>query len=191
MPKSSPKAPKKAAETALAWPARLSPRDLTARGDNRFTLVPEKAVMAELAALLGLSGLRKLRLSGTLRAEGRDGWRLDATLGATVTQPCVITAEPVTTRIDAPVSRLFLRDFAETTEEAEFDGDDEAEPLGEAIDLSHVLTEALALALPDYPRLPGAELGEARIAPPGSEPLRDEEVKPFAGLAQLRDKLKE
>ena len=187
MPKSPPETP--AAD--LSWPARLPPHGLKPRGDNRFVLTPPAAQRAELAASLGLLALRKLRLSGTLRAEGSDGWRLDATLGATVTQPCVITAEPVTTRIDAPVTRLFLRDFTETTEEAEFDGDDEAEPLGEAIDLSHVLTEALALALPDYPRLPGAELGEARIAPPGSAPLRDEEVKPFAGLARLRDKLKE
>ena len=188
MSKSPPETP--AAD--LAWPARLPPRGLKPRGDNRFVLTPPAAQRAELAASLGLLALRKLRLSGTLRAEGRDGWRLDATLGATVTQPCVITAEPVTTRIDTPVTRLFLREAdSEAAEEREFDGDDETEPLGEAIDLSHVLSEALALALPDYPRLPGAELGEARIAPPGSAPLDDEEVKPFAGLAQLRDKLKE
>jgi hypothetical protein len=43
--------------------------------------------------------------------------------------------------------------------------------------------EALALALPAYPRKPGARL-EA-VAGPGEDTV----VKPFAALAALRDKL--
>ena len=42
------------------------------------------------------------------------------------------------------------------------DEDDEIEPLGERIDLGLVATEALALALPAYPRKPGATLGRRR-----------------------------
>jgi uncharacterized metal-binding protein YceD (DUF177 family) len=52
------------------------------------------------------------------------------------------------------------------------------------------LAEALALALPLYPRAPGAELGEAAFTEPGKPVLRDEDARPFAGLAHLRDKLK-
>ena len=37
----------------------------------------------------------------------------------------------------------------------EADADDEPEPLGERIDLGLVATEALALAMPAYPRKPG------------------------------------
>jgi hypothetical protein len=54
-----------------------------------------------------------------------------------------------------------------------------------------VLAEALALALPDYPRAPGAELGQAVFAEPGIEPLRDEALRPFAGLAAFKDRLKD
>ena len=46
-----------------------------------------------------------------------------------------------------------------------------------------------AVALPPFPRSPGAELGIARAAPKGVRPLTDEETRPFAGLAALRDRL--
>ena len=49
--------------------------------------------------------------------------------------------------------------------------------------------EALALALDPYPRAEGAALGDARFAPPGTQPLDEEALKPFAGLAELREKL--
>ena len=68
--------------------------------------------------------------------------------------------------------------------------DDEIEPLAERIDLGLVATEALALALPAYPRKPGAELGPAASAPPGPAPPRTR-AKPFAALAALRGKLGE
>jgi hypothetical protein len=91
----------------------------------------------------------------------------------------VISAEPVTTRIDTPVVRRFLREMPVPTEpEAEIPDDDTLEPLGPVIDPGAVMAEALALALPDYPRAPGAALPEG-LAP---EPL----ANPFAALAALR-----
>ena len=76
-------------------------------------------------------------------------------------QPCVVTLEPVTTRIDQPVRRIWLPDAGRPAAEVvvEADADDEPEPLGERIDLGLVATEALALAMPAYPRKPGAALG--------------------------------
>ncbi len=46
-----------------------------------------------------------------------------------------------------------------TDDEAEMPEDDTAEPLPEVIDPGAVMFEALALALPDYPRAPKAETG--------------------------------
>jgi hypothetical protein len=71
----------------------------------------------------------------------------------------------------------------------EIPDDDTTEALGEVIDAGYVLVEALALALPTFPRAPGAVLAEAEFTAPGTAPLRDEDLKPFAGLAALKAKL--
>ena len=164
---------------ALTLALRTS--DLAARGGVRFHLAPSPEARAELADDLGVLKIRKLDFRGRLVAEGRHDWRLEGTLGATVIQACIITAEPVTTRIDEPVTRRFLREMPTPTEaEAEIPEDDTLEPLGPTIDPGAVMVEALALALPDYPRVPGAELP----APP--DLAADERPNPFAALAALR-----
>lgn len=161
----------------LTLPLRVA--DLNARGTYRFHLRPAAPARAELARDMDLLGLRKLDFRGTLAPEGRHDWRLEGVLGATAVQACVLSAEPVTTRIDIPVVRRFLREMPVPTEpEAEIPEDDSLEPLGPVIDPGAVMAEALALALPDYPRAPGATLPEG-LAP---EPL----ANPFAALAALK-----
>ncbi|MDG3040356.1 YceD family protein [Roseicyclus marinus] len=161
------------------------------RGSARsFEITPDAAGRARLADELNLSALRKLRFAGSLLPEGARDWRLEATLGATVVQPCVVTAEPVTTRIDDAVLRRYLADMDEPTgDEVEMPEDDTAEPLPATLDLGQIMAEALALALPLYPRAEGAALDAAVFAPPGVAPLTDEVAKPLAGLAALRDRL--
>ncbi|MEL6449676.1 MAG: DUF177 domain-containing protein [Pseudomonadota bacterium] len=157
-----------------------------------FDIAPDAAAMAPLAEALDLTGLRKLRFTGQIAAHGAADWLLTATLGATVTQPCAVTLAPVVTRIDVPVRRLFLRDYVEVDlPEAEMPEDDEVERLGAWIDAEAVMVEALCLAVPDYPRADGVALGETLLAAPGVQPLTDEAVKPFAGLAALKSKLED
>ncbi|WP_169640189.1 YceD family protein [Roseobacter ponti] len=164
--------------------------DLAQNAVTSFSLRPDTARTKQICAELRLSDLRKLSFTGSLRAEGEADWRLEAVLGATIVQPCGVTLEPVTTRIDAPVTRLFQRDFIDVdAPEAEMPEDDTTEALGRWIDPAAVMTEALVLAVPLYPRAPGAELKEAVFTEPGKKPMRDEDAKPFAGLAGLRDQL--
>ncbi len=146
--------------------------------------------MKALAVALDLTGLRKLRFEGQIAGHGATDWLLTGDLGATVTQPCAVTLAPVTTRIDVPVRRLYVRDFEEIdAPEAEMPEDDEVEPLGAWIDPEAVMIEALSLAIPDFPRADGAELGETVLTEPGVDPLTDEAAKPFAGLADLKSRL--
>lgn len=148
-----------------------------------FDLAPTEAEAAALARLLGANAVRKLRFAGRLEPVGKGGWRLEGRLGATVVQPCVVTLEPVTTRIDQPVRRTWLPDARPAAEVVvDADADDEPEPLGERIDLGLVATEALALAMPAYPRKPGAALR----SPPEAE--GEDRPRPFAALAALRGK---
>ncbi|MEX0300945.1 MAG: DUF177 domain-containing protein, partial [Leisingera sp.] len=136
--------------------------------------------------------LRKLRFTGEIKAMGKKDWKLSGRLGATVVQDCVVTLEPVTTRIEEAVEITYLARF-ETPEgaEAEMPEDDSIEPLGTHIAPAAVMAEALALHIPAYPRKDGAELGEAVYAEDGVQPMRDEDAKPFAGLAALRGELKD
>mgnify|MGYP002621345489 CR=1 FL=1 len=163
--------------------------DLPPRRPTRFHLRPDAEARAEIAAELGLSGLRKLDFAGEVTPEARRDWRLEARLGATVVQPCIITAEPVVTRIETEVMRRFLHDLPMPTEhEAEMPEDDTLEKLGAVIDPGAVMREALALALPDYPRKDGAELPLADFPPPGADPFDDSRPNPFAVLAALKPK---
>jgi uncharacterized metal-binding protein YceD (DUF177 family) len=175
-------------EAILDHPVRLA--DLGTKS-LAFDVTPGPGRLAALAAGLDLLDLRKLRFAGRLQPDGPRDWRLDATLGATVVQPCRVTLKPVTTRIDEPVLRRYLARWDEPVKaEAEMPEDDTAEPLPETLDLGAVLAEALSLALPPFPRAEDAEEEAQVFAGPGTAPMTDDDVKPFAGLASLRDQLK-
>jgi uncharacterized metal-binding protein YceD (DUF177 family) len=164
--------------------------DLPTTRPTEFDLTPDLSARAALADELGLLALRKLRLVGRIEASGPRDWLLTGTLGATVVQACVVTLDPVTTRIDVPVRRLYCADLPEPDlDEVEMPDDDEVEPLRAVIDPEAVLAEALALALPLYPRRDGADLGDAIYAAPGVAPMTDEDARPFGALAALRAKL--
>jgi len=164
--------------------------DLPQNRPTPFEIIPDSAALKALAQELDLTDLRKLRFQGDIRARGKTDWELTARLGATVVQPCVVTLEPVTTRIEAQVQRLFLAEIDLPDEaETEMPEDDSVEQLGAEIDVTTIMAESLALHLPQYPRKSGAEMGEAVFTEPGQAPMTDEDTKPFAGLAALKDAL--
>lgn len=165
--------------------------DLGKNRSHPFEFQPDAAQIKLVCDELDLLSLKKARLSGALHPEGKDDWRLEAVIGATASQACVVTAAPVTTRIDAEMTIHFSPNV-DVPEGYEIDlsETDLPEELPEVLDLFDTFIEALALALPDYPRAEGAEFGNQTFAPQGAAPLTDEKIKPFAGLAFLKDKLK-
>ena len=177
--------PAKGPETAI-----LRVADLSQNRATRFELLPDPAERAELASRLEILDVRKLTFKGSVSALGKTGWALSAQLGATVEQSCIVTLDPVVTRIDQSVERRFVKDFDSGLEdETEMPEDDTEEPLDAEIDLTRIMIEALTLALPDYPRSESAELETQVFAAPGVAPMTDAETKPFAGLADLKQKL--
>ncbi len=164
--------------------------DLQGRKRSHFLLEPDAAGRAALAETLGVLTLRKLRFEGSIDPLGKTDWRLTARLGATVQQACVVTLEPVTTRIDEDVVRTYAAQYdLPDAAEIEMPEDETTDPLPETLDLVAVMSEALALALPPYPRIDGAETGTAVFTEPGKAAMTDEDARPFAGLAALRDSL--
>lgn len=165
-------------------PAPLRPLRVAELPRSRATAFAHAAGAEErraLAAELGLAALARLRFAGRITPEGRADWLLEAELEAEVEQPCVVTLAPVRSLLREGVVRRFRADLpAPPPGETEMPEDDSLEPLGPEIDLPAILHEALALALPLYPRAPGAAL---------PEPPPDEGRRPFAGLAALRARL--
>lgn len=166
--------------------------DLNPKRPFAFDVRPSPAATDSVRTTLDLLALRKVRFEGTLKACGTDDWELKGRVGATVVQPCAITLEPVTTRIEEDVYRMYLADWVDPDEpEVEMSDDDASEPLPSTLDLIEVTTEVLALALPLFPRAEGAELGELVVTEPNVTPLTREASKPFAGLADLKKRLEE
>ena len=163
---------------------------LSSRKPTRFDLRATEAERQALANDLGLIDLPAFRLKGEIRPVGRNDFELAAHLDADAVQPCSVTLSPVPAKLSEDIRRLYIADWHDPEgDEVEMPEDDSQEPLPEVIDLLDVARESLALALPLYPRAAGVALGEAVFAGPGTAPLRDDDLKPFAGLAALKAKL--
>ncbi len=159
---------------------------IAGRTSTHVRLRPSGPERAAIAAALGLLDLPAFTFEGDIRPAGKRDLVLEGQLQARVVQPCSVSLEPVTTQIDDKVRRSYLSDYVEPeADEVEIPEDDTIEPLPEVIDAAAVAIEALALALPLYPRAPGVELGEAVFTEPGLAPLREGDLKPFAALAGL------
>lgn len=168
----------------------LRSQALSARKPTRFTFRPDAAARSAIARALDLIDLPFLSFVGEIRPAGRHDFLLEAQLQAKAVQPCSITLAPVPCTLDEAVRRRYDAEFKlPEAEEAEMI-DDEVEALPEILDIAAIAVEALALALPLYPRAEGAELTEAVFAAPGVAPILDADLKPFAGLAGLAAKLK-
>jgi uncharacterized metal-binding protein YceD (DUF177 family) len=178
----------------VSQPVRTATLNLS-RGAE-FDLHLSAPQLEAMAATLGIVRLRKARFTGRIAAEPGGGWRLTGHLGATVVQSCIVTLDPVTTRIEEEVARRYLPDYrdpaagAEPDDEIELPDDVDTEALGPIIDPGAVMTEALALALPLYPRAQSADLAQTAFTEPGKPAMTDADARPFASLASLRDKMK-
>lgn len=133
---------------------------------------------ARLARRFGLVTLDRLAAVVTLSRETGGRVRLDASFEAEFAQDCVVTLDPVADRIASSFS-LVYGPAEDGSAELDIDADGPVfEPLdGDAIDIAEAVAQELSLALPEFPRLPDAEI----------EPLADGEPEdgPFAGLAKL------
>ncbi|MDC0737334.1 DUF177 domain-containing protein [Cognatishimia sp. SS12] len=164
--------------------------DLRQNQQTRFVIEPDAAALEALTRDLDIVNLRKLRFEGAIMASGKRDWKVQGALGATVVQACVVTLAPVTTRIDAEIEWIFKADYqSPEVEEYELTDEENVEQLGTEIDVFSVMRESLALNLPLYPRAPDATFEKMAYTEPGKKAMTDEDARPFAGLAGLKDKL--
>ena len=137
----------------------------------RQEITATEAERAALARRFDLPAVDQLCAVVELVRHGKDMFRLRATLAAEFVQSCVVTLDPV----DGAVSEQFtvLYGPPETEEDAGGTIEDDVafEPIaGNAIDVGEAVAQQFSLALPPFPRSPGASL-ECRGAADGRRPL--------------------
>ena len=171
------------------WPHPVRVATLKRAKPTAFDLTADADQRAAIAALMGLPDVQSLRFKGEIASEGEDSWRMTGRMTADVVQECVATLDPVPAHIDQDVSRLFVPEFATGAIDLDPEEDDDPDEYTDRIDPGAVALEELALALDPYPRAASADRVEAQATPPGVKALEDADLKPFAGLAALRDKM--
>ena len=158
-------------------------------------------VEANPAELLGLAELWEVLAVRALSADlqiarwKKDGVRVKGRVEAEIEQSCVVTLEPVTSRIDetfeqifvpegSKLARLVLGDTAEMTLDPE--GPDLPETFaGDTIDAGEVVAEVAALAIDPYPRKPSVAFDdhiESDVSGDVAKP------SPFAALKDWKKK---
>jgi uncharacterized metal-binding protein YceD (DUF177 family) len=135
-----------------------------------------------LAERFELSALDRLAAEVELRRKGGGLILLEAEFEAEFEQSCAVTLEPVRGALSDRFS-LVYGSARDDTPEIVVSGDEPAfEPLtGEMIDIGEAVAQGLSLALPEFPRQPGASIDEFLAADPTDSP--------FASLARLRKRV--
>jgi uncharacterized metal-binding protein YceD (DUF177 family) len=158
--------------------------------DGRDVVIaPSQDERAALAAEVGVTSVEALEVR--LHAvKFRGGFRVTGRLSAEVTQPSVLTLEPVRQSITEPIDRIFLpsgeKSYAGPAGAEVFvdvDGEDVPDHFeGSEADLSGLVVETLALNIDLYPRGPSDSLDPALLNP--DPPIES----PFAVLKAIKDK---
>jgi uncharacterized metal-binding protein YceD (DUF177 family) len=144
---------------------------------------------SSLARRFDLVELRSLSASGRLERDGRD-LCFRGQLQAEVVQSCVVSLEPVASRIQEPIERRYRRLApGEALLEPGLLADPQAaevEPLrGTSIDFGEAVAEELGLALEVYPRAGDAYERLPALGPDVSLGDAEPPASPFAVLEEL------
>jgi uncharacterized metal-binding protein YceD (DUF177 family) len=160
------------------------------QGAHAFTTTD--AERALIAQWLDIPSVQALTAELTLQRTGASEAAVRGTIHAKAELICGVSLEPFIETLDIPVEAAFRRppahglDAAESASgdpEINLDEDEPREWTHHGIDLGALVVEELSLALPDFPRKPGAEL-PGDLTDPADEPPPN----PFAVLKGLADK---
>ncbi|HUO90590.1 MAG TPA: YceD family protein [Rhizomicrobium sp.] len=158
------------------------------RGGAQIEVAAHGEDLARIAQWAGVRAVEDFAAAVTLTRKSATQFALDADLVADIVQDCVVTLEPVRSRIEKPIHReLHVAERVrlkphESVPLGAGAGDDEVPEEIESLDydLAAPLLEEFALAIDPYPRAPGAEFAASK------EPEARAE-NPFAVLKRLKN----
>ena len=155
-------------------------------------LTTSDAERAAIARWLEVPSVGALAAEMTILRTGAGEAEASGTIRAEVELVCGVSLENFIQTFEIPVKAVFRRppahalgdaDSVSSAPEIDLDADEPREWTQHGIDLGALIAEELSLAIPDFPRKPGAEL-PADLAPPDE----DAPPNPFAVLKGLADK---
>lgn len=153
---------------------------------SSYQIEASEAERASLAAWLRIPAVRALHADLRLHRESADAVAAAGTFRADVDLVCGVTLETFSETLTGSIDATFSKDIgappvtAEEEVEINLDTEESRPWTAQGVDLGAMLAEELSLALPDFPRKPGAELPADKVATP-----EQERPNPFAVLAKL------
>lgn len=168
----------------LDWTHKIV--DIPAGGLRREREATESEREA-VARALGLLGLHSLAARYRIEAVAGGAYRLAGNVKGDVEQACVVTLEPVSSKVDASFDVEFWPELepADSDEDATvLEGPDVERFEHGLIPVGRIVFETLSASLDPYPRREDAEF---RWQDPRAE--GPEKTGPFASLSKLKDKL--
>lgn len=158
-----------------------------------------KATTAECDALKERLGIDALHhLSATLNFKRNSSGqrmkvRVDGHFKAEISQTCVVTLEPFTSKIEGTIETLYDASAAQQDDNQDLDVDlqdsDPPEPLIDGIiDLGELVAQSLSLEIDSHPRKPGAEADLTLVEQLNRGHMEDDvkSTHPFAALQNLK-----
>ena len=144
----------------------------------RQEIAATEAEREALARRFGLLTLDRLMAEVELVRQGQDTILLRAAFEAAFAQECVVTLDPVESAMAANFALRYGPPDAESEDGIE--AEEAFEPLvADFIDVGEAVAQEFSLALPPFPRSPGAAL-EIEETPP--------DTGPFGALSRLADR---
>jgi hypothetical protein len=161
------------------WSVPVSVDDVPETG-RHVEMSADAQTRAAIAEELELRSLESFGFSFDVTRRGQEGLHVAGAVTATVGQSCVVTLEPIESRVAEDVDVDFLPPGAPgfTVPSADSEADPPEPLVGKVVDLGALAVEFLILGIDPYPRKPGATFANPDTT--------NEEPGPFAALAKLK-----
>jgi len=146
--------------------------------------------LSDLGDLMQVTKISRFSFSGNILQTSSKKYKLSSTLKGSLIQKCVITSNPVKTILDTTIKRYYISAKSncvpfDTESNVAFS---ELEFIENELDIGDIIIEALALAIPDYPKKQNVKFNGVTITENGLEPLDKIVNNPFSSLEKLKNK---
>lgn len=159
----------------------------------KVTLDPDASELSEIADQAGVLSIDRFNSELVVKRWRRNGVTIFGKINAEITQECVVSLEPVNSKISEEIERTFLPEGSKLTKPKlssdgeiilDYEGKDEPDIfVGDTIDIWEVVMENVLLAIDPFPRSP--LLPDKEFSVDTDKGKVQDKVSPFAALKGL------